>query len=583
MKRHTSSHRLGLAIIAIVTAIITCVNLSGRTSRWQQGADERLSDYLYLEALSQLQTDSLSNALELMQLSYALDSSQTVKGYQMGILEMLLGNNRQDMEMFTHGLDLMRRHIDAEPSDYYSATYYAEIIDQIGDIDESLRVWAMLDSLNPSKEEVTFKYAEALNNTRDSLNMLRAIDLYNRLEEIEGVGVGISARKIRTYYTLGDSTAIETELQRLFEASPADASNHTYASNLYEAMGDLDRAMEQINIAAAMDSTSGEILNRRADLLLSRGDTIGYSREVYRLVRNSDLPLESKIQTTMGFAREFLSDTTRQESIDNLFQALLEKHPDNLDVLDVYVPFLALSQNQEKLESTILQTLDIDPDNEERWSAIIQIFMGINQPEKAIEYGLKGLEHFDNPNIIRTFLALLYSQKEDYDKAIDIYQDILDNATDLSDESRSSLVATIGDLYHEKGDNNKAYQYYGRAIELNPANDMTLNNYAYFLCLDGKELDRAERMSAKTVRNNPEEPIYLDTYAWILYTMGDYERARDYIDTALEYLEHPTAEYYEHAAAIHEKLGDAEKAAELRQKAAEAEQQAEQQADPPED
>lgn len=569
---HTSTHRILLSLVAIMAALTVCVNLSGRNNRWEQGAKERLADYLYMDALRNLSMDSLSNGYEAMRISYELDSTMSAKTYQMGFLQLSLGSNGENVDVFTSGYVKMRKYVDSHPDDFYSSFNYASIADQLGFNEESLRVWATLDSLNPQNENVTFKYAEALHRSNDSANMVKSLELYNRLENAESVNVGITAHKVRTYFLLGDTAAITNELKRLFEATPGQAESHNYAASLYEAMGKLDLAMQHINIAASLDSIDGDILNRRANLMLSAGDTLGYSREVYYLVRNSDLPLEAKLETVKTFTREFLSDSTRSEATHNLYKALVEKYPDNTDVLDAYIAYLLVNDKYANAVDLVLETIDLEPDNPGRWVAAIQIYSNLDEYDKALDIALRGSERLPESNI-SIYLAGIYQQLEQYDKAIDVYKDMLDRHPDADAEARSGLLSAIGDIYHEKGDKKKTYEYYDRALDLYPGNAMTLNNYAYFLSLDGNDLDKAERMSASAVRANPYEPTYLDTYAWVLYAQGDYEKAREYMDTALQYLDsdYIPGEFYEHAEAIYLKLGDTEKAAEFHQMAIDAE------------
>lgn len=61
-----------------------------------------------------------------------------------------------------------------------------------------------------------------------------------------------------------------------------------------------------------------------------------------------------------------------------------------------------------------------------------------------------------------------------------------------------------------------------------------MNNYAYYLSLERKNLDKAEEMSYKTVKAEPQNATYLDTYAWILFEKENYVQARLYIDQAMK-------------------------------------------------
>ena len=77
---------------------------------------------------------------------------------------------------------------------------------------------------------------------------------------------------------------------------------------------------------------------------------------------------------------------------------------------------------------------------------------------------------------------------------------------------------------------------------------MALNNYAYFLAESGKDLKQAERMSQRTINEEPENIVYLDTYAWILHLQGYHSLAKFYIERAITNIEKPedALTYYEH-------------------------------------
>ena len=95
-------------------------------------------------------------------------------------------------------------------------------------------------------------------------------------------------------------------------------------------------------------------------------------------------------------------------------------------------------------------------------------------------------------------------------------------------------------------------------------NLLCLNNYAYYLSQEGRNLEKAEEMSHITVDVEPDNPTYLDTYAWILFQMGQYEQARIYINETLRHAsETPqNASLYDHAGDIYFRCKDRKKALE---------------------
>ena len=95
-----------------------------------------------------------------------------------------------------------------------------------------------------------------------------------------------------------------------------------------------------------------------------------------------------------------------------------------------------------------------------------------------------------------------------------------------------------------------------------PGNINVLNNYAYYLSVEGRDLKKAQAMSARTLEAEPLNATYLDTYAWILFKMKKYNEALGYMEKALRYLDRDNPEIYEHYGDVLFMCGEKEKALE---------------------
>ena len=123
-------------------------------------------------------------------------------------------------------------------------------------------------------------------------------------------------------------------------------------------------------------------------------------------------------------------------------------------------------------------------------------------------------------------------------------------------ELLSVFNGQLGDVYHALENFNKSDAAYEAALDFDPDNDHVLNNYSYFLSLRNEKLDLAEKMSSKLIKEHPENPTYLDTYAWVLFKVGKYKEAKVHIEKAIANSDNVSGEVLEHYGDILYKLDD---------------------------
>jgi Flp pilus assembly protein TadD len=126
--------------------------------------------------------------------------------------------------------------------------------------------------------------------------------------------------------------------------------------------------------------------------------------------------------------------------------------------------------------------------------------------------------------------------------------------------------ATLAFCYDALGLRDKSIRLYESILELEPDNILIMNNLAYVLALQGKELQRAKELAMKAIVAEPANAGYLDTLGWVLFRMADYEHAREILEKAAE-LDPREAEIVDHLGKVYEKLGKLEKVLEMKEKA----------------
>lgn len=120
--------------------------------------------------------------------------------------------------------------------------------------------------------------------------------------------------------------------------------------------------------------------------------------------------------------------------------------------------------------------------------------------------------------------------------------------------NRAGYYQVLGTLAFLSNRRDEYARWFEKSLALDPQNHIALNDYAYALADDGRELEKALRMIRRALAIKSDVGAYHDTHGWVLYKLGRYEEAlkelRIAVQTAPE-----TAELRYHLAAVYAKLG----------------------------
>ena len=188
--------RSTLTLLTVTAMVLTCW-AAGRKTDNRIDEQRRKADYIFMEALRQNALEKPDAYFELLNRAHRLDPDDTETGLDLGYYYAMLAGD--DSLMIDQGFAMMRRHFDTNPHDYYGAVFYGTICQRLGDPDEALRVWHILDSINPDRPDVAIRYGESLMESGDTANVLNAIKVFERLERTEGKDLGLTSHKVRAH------------------------------------------------------------------------------------------------------------------------------------------------------------------------------------------------------------------------------------------------------------------------------------------------------------------------------------------------------------------------------------------------
>ncbi len=312
---------------------------------------------------------------------------------------------------------------------------------------------------------------------------------------------------------------------------PYDMDARMSLAVAYDEAGRDTMTLRTLNEAHRVDSTHVGIIDMLSTYHAHHGRTEQAFDYEILLMRSDDLSVEQKVRRVQQFTTDTNFYAANYFRIGAIIQTLAIKHPDNPDVVELYAAHrLAAGEYEQALEYLRRHLSDaaVSVDN---YITVMQLEHFMKRDDLLFEDLAKALELYPTDLDLLTFAGFVYGQKVGGKRAIQIFRQSLDVAQD--DKQRGMLWGYIGDVYHEEGKDKRAFAAYDKALAYDGDNVLVLNNYAYFLSLIDKDLDRALTMSARAIYLEPNNHSYLDTHAWVLHRLGRNDEAKSFMQQAL--------------------------------------------------
>jgi tetratricopeptide (TPR) repeat protein len=245
-----------------------------------------------------------------------------------------------------------------------------------------------------------------------------------------------------------------------------------------------------------------------------------------------------------------------------LFLTLLDQHPDESQLKLVYGEYLAMQNKIDEARFQIRLVTEMEPENREAWEQLVRLTVQLEDFDEVIRICEKCQEIFPETVEFHFYLGFAYYRKKAFQAAINTYENAIQLIPADNTPAISNFYGQLGDTYFKMKETDKAFNAYEEALKYNDKNILVLNNYAYYLSLLKKEMSKAERMSALTIKMEPNNATYLDTYAWIFFIQGNFMLAKIYIEQAISKDRTGSAELADHYGDILFLSGDKGKAGE---------------------
>lgn len=522
----------------------------------------RKFDYYFYGALNAKALGEYDQAIDLFQHCYALDSTNANVLVELGTFYNVLQEKNK-------ALDFFRRSVYYDPDNYYYNMMLAGLSKELGLKEEVIDIYRHLSQLYPEKLDVRFELANAF---ADAGEFQDAINTLDELEKNTGINEMIALNKFRLYSMMEEKEQAFDEIRQIIEKNPSEPRYLILIGDLYLEDDQPQEALKYYKRAMAVDPDSPALILSMVNYYEKTNDKQAAQAELQKAVTNSLMDVEVKLQLLTRYLGILQQSQQDMKQVNSLFETLFEQHPNNSQLNMIYGNVLLLQEDKEGAIKQFEIYIASNPEDPAGYEQLLRLALPEQDLEKIILVTTEALKHLPEEAQFYFYLGAAYFQQGNHREALKVFEEGLANATMRNPIVESEFHGQIGDLNYFLGNKEKAFESYEKALQLYPQNLPVLNNYSYYLSLEKKDLDKAEQMSGITVKAEPTNPTYLDTYGWVLYEQGSYTLAKIYIERAVENSKDDdlSAEVLEHYGDVLFRTGDKEKALEQWKKANEA-------------
>jgi len=509
--------------------------------------NRKLFEIHFFDALKAKSLENYEEALKCFAKCIKLQPNIPASFYESAAINMKNGS-------YTVAVDQIMEAVRIDPKNRWYLLLYAEILFNKQDFDNAAKQYKKIIALEPGNEQLYFK----LSDTYIYANELsKAIDVYDDLQQYKGVDRMLSIQKHKLYRELNNIKGAIRELKIILQTFPNDIEVLEILSELYLLNDEKEKAFEIFKRLATIAPNNGRVHLTLADYYRENGQNDKSYAELKLAFKSPRLNIDTKVRILISYYQLIAIDKNMATQAYELAKILIQTHPNDLKSKVVFADILYTDSKYQKAKEQYLLVLEQDKSKSQVWSQVLFIQAEQNDFEGMIETSKEALDYFPSEPLFYYFNGISNKRFSNYDEAINALQTgiefVVDNKNLLL-EFYSSLAET----YHSTNQHKLSDKYYEKALDVDSNNVFVLNNYSYYLSLRKIRLEKAKAMSFKCNQIAPDNGTYQDTYAWILYSLGEYIEAREWILKALLNGGEKSAVIVEHYGDILYKLGDFE-------------------------
>ena len=522
----------------------------------QISSDAERYDYFFLEAMTEREKGNASAAFELLRHCLEINPEASEAYYYLAHYYLGMKQNGKALEAF-------RKASELEPDNVSYLETLAQMYLQSQDLKAATETFEKLSKAEPEREDVLGLLVQLY--SEDEKQYSKAIDILNRLEEIDGMNERISYAKADLYWKMDNGKAALAEMKKLADQYPYDLNYRNAYADMLLANDQDKKAFDIYRGILKEEPGNSKVLMSLRTYFLAKGNTAAADSTTIKILTESNANTDEKIYILRQEVMESENNGGDSIKVLSLFERTISAKDSDPGIGLLMASYMQLkNMPKEDINRVLEGVLNKAPDNASARLQLIADAWEKKDLDRVVNLCAAARQYNPDEMAFYYYQGVALAQQDKNAEAIEAFRNGIGVIKeDSSPDIVSDLYAILGDLLYQDGYKQEAFAAYDSCLQWKPENYSCLNNYAYFLCEDGGDLEKAEKMSYKAIKAEAKNATFLDTYAWILFKQERFAEAKIYIEQTLQCDSDSSAVIIEHAGDIYAKCDNIDKAVEL--------------------
>jgi tetratricopeptide (TPR) repeat protein len=548
-----SIYTLLLAVAPLATTYAQAGEVSVTIEDSTESKDGKIArtDELFFEALTARRHDDPVQATSLLKQLISARPEHAAAWFELARLQI-------DDKNMDAAIVSIKKAISLDTTNKWYREKYADMLVAKKSYAEAAAAYARLTSAETRDHDYPQRAAEYYDKAGNKAEALKYLDIALQRNVNDD---DLMLQKVQLLLDMKRPEKAAEVVQQMIQNDPKNGRYYQLLGDLYDENNMQTKATELYEQAIKKLGNDPSVQIGLAGHSLRKGDTAAYKKWLKTAIMNQTLEASEQLELLTKYIQSLLGESAAlAEALPLAAQLVAQDTKDPLR-LSFYGEVLEAARLKDSAAIMYKQALAVKPGNFETWGRLLGLYLDKPFADSLIRYSEKALKYFPNQAIVHFYNGVGQMNKNNNAAAIRAITRAIDLEPETEKDVLTLMYSTLGDVYYTTKQYTESDEAFDKSLNLDPTNANVLNNYSYYLSVRGIRLADAEKMALKAMQLRPQESTYMDTYGWILYKKGNYQKAREYIQKAIDTApDRADGTLYDHLGDVYYKLGEKNKA-----------------------